>query len=237
MGNEKAETCMMRSAAVVEKIAAADEITAGKKIAAEKIAAAGTVAADLSGRVGGGENDSGAAMALRDVLDPSDVRETVGLHDEIGEARDAREAAKLYTEVSEARDAREAVGLCDEVGEAHPPDDLLLYAKEFASTAAGQLYLQMQKGDMRAIKLYYDLEERSRRAERTRDEGSGAERMARIAAVRRAVFGEAVMEEDRARAMALAERLALMETEDMPAEIIEDDGDIAADDTEAEMDV
>lgn len=163
MGNEKTETCMMRSAEVVDKIAV----------------------------------------------------------DEIGEVRDVRGA----------------VSPCGEIGEAHPPDDLLLYEKEFASTAAGQLYLQMQKGDMRAIKLYYDLEERSRRAERTRDEGSGAERMARIAAVRRAVFGEAVMEEDRARAMALAERLALMEMEGMPAEITEDDGDIAAEDTEAEMDV
>lgn len=177
---------------------------------------AATDGAAVSGDLGAVD---GGAASMRDI--GADEDSAASMRD-IGDNDSARGADDLYGGDKEARDA--------------PPDDLLLYAKEFASTAAGQLYLQMQKGDMRAIKLYYDLEERGRRAERTRDEGGGAERMARIAAVRRAVFGEDAMEEDRARALEIAQRLSLMGEDGMRAEVIEDDGDIAADE-EAETDV
>ncbi len=95
--------------------------------------------------------------------------------------------------------------MCGEAADGGVPNDLSAYADAFASVAAEQLYLQLQRGDLRAIKLYYDLEERQKRSAEEQKEADGVLQMERMGAIRRAVFGDDAMDADRARCGAFCE--------------------------------
>ena len=77
--------------------------------------------------------------------------------------------------------------------------------KKIGETVEGQLMQLIEKGDIRAIKLYYDLAERKRKAEEQQmiaggmgsaagasagGRGAAVPDMEEMAAIRRAVFGE-----------------------------------------------
>lgn len=92
------------------------------------------------------------------------------------------------------------------------PDDPSVSLEALGDAAAEQLGKLIERGDIRAIKLYYDLLERERKhfpsgrgdAEGTGMKGeTGETALEEMADIRRAVFGDAVLSEDRRRADAV----------------------------------
>ncbi len=110
----------------------------------------------------------------------------------------------------------------DSAGDGAPAQDCADMAKE-------QLLSLVQHGDFRAVKLFYDLWERYRKEKQAEKETNDSNRYAQLAAIRRAVFGDAAMLADHRRAVA-AEAEGLLSAADWEDGFGDDAGDAAWDD-------